>query len=163
MSRDILLVEDNSDDETLTLRTLKNSRVLNPVTIARDGAEAVDLLIGDRATPFALVLLDLRLPKIHGLEVLKRIRRDKRTKLTPVVILTTSSEENDIVNGYALGANSYIRKPIDFGEFAEAVSKVGMYWLMLNEMPPDGAVAPDQTGPVEALRPNEEAEENEHA
>jgi two-component system response regulator len=132
----ILLVEDNADDEKLTLRALKMNNILNPVVIARDGGEALELLLGTQAQPFGLVLLDLRLPKVHGLTVLQRLRADPSTRLTPVVILTSSKEEADLVSGYALGANSYIRKPVDFQRFAEAVARLGMYWLMLNEVAP---------------------------
>jgi CheY-like chemotaxis protein len=133
----ILLVEDSADDEKLTLRALKKNNIANPVVVARDGAEALDLLVGDKARPFALVLLDLRLPKIHGLKVLERLRADPRTKLTPVVILTSSKEESDLIQGYSLGANSYIRKPGDFQNFVSAVSQLGLYWLVLNEAPPE--------------------------
>jgi len=132
----ILLVEDNADDEKLTLRALKMNNILNPVVLARDGGEALELLLGTQAQPFGLVLLDLRLPKVHGLTVLQRMRADPRTRLTPVVILTSSKEEGDLVSGYALHANSYVRKPVDFHRFAEAVARLGMYWLMLNEVPP---------------------------
>ena len=134
--KSILLVEDNPDDEKLTLRALKKNNIANPVLVARDGAEAVEMLLGPMAQPFGLVLLDLRLPKIHGLKVLQRLRGDPRTRLTPVVILTSSKEEADLVQGYSLGANSFIRKPVDFQKFSEAVGQLGMYWLVLNEMPP---------------------------
>ncbi|HXD41618.1 MAG TPA: response regulator [Ramlibacter sp.] len=136
MNRKILLVEDNEDDEKLTLRALKKSNITNAVVIARDGAEALDLLIGDGAETFGLVLLDLRLPKVPGLEVLARIRSDPRTKLLPVVILTSSKEESDLAKGYSLGANSYIRKPVDFQQFTNTVAQLGLYWLVLNEIPP---------------------------
>ena len=136
MNRKILLIEDNEDDEKLTLRALKKNNIANPVVVARDGAEALELLIGDGAETFGLVLLDLRLPKVPGLEVLARIRSDPRTKLVPVVILTSSKEESDLVQGYSLGANSYIRKPVDFHKFIDAVAQLGLYWLVLNEMPP---------------------------
>lgn len=136
MNRKILLVEDNEDDEKLTLRALKKSNITNPVVIARDGAQALDLLIGERAETFSLVLLDLRLPKVPGLEVLARIRSDPRTKLLPVVILTSSKEESDLAQGYSLGANSYIRKPVDFHQFTDTVAQLGLYWLVLNETPP---------------------------
>src|SRR5206468_2848831 len=141
--RVILLVEDNPKDEALTLRALKKNNIRNEVVVARDGAEALDYLHaggtgGNRngdGLP-QLVLLDLKLPKIDGLEVLRRIRADERTRLLPVVILTSSREERDLVSGYGLGANSYIRKPVDFGQFVEAVRQLGLYWLVLNEPPP---------------------------
>jgi len=139
----ILLVEDNPDDEALTLRALMKNNILNPVTIVRDGVEALDYLFCQGAyasavvTPQpAVILLDLKLPKIDGLEVLKRLRADARTRLLPVVILTSSKEEQDLINGYQLGANSYIRKPVDFTQFMEAIRQVGLYWLMMNEPPP---------------------------
>lgn len=142
----ILLVEDNPDDEALTLRALKKNNILNDVVVARDGAEALDYLFGTgayedrdtRAQP-QLVLLDLKLPKIDGLEVLQRLRSDERTRLLPVVILTTSKEDRDVVASYTLGANSYIRKPVDFDEFMEAVRQLGLYWLLLNVAPPTGS------------------------
>ena len=139
----ILLVEDNPDDEMLILRTLKQNNVENNVAVARDGAEALDYLFGTgaraesgRLKP-AVVLLDLKLPKIDGLEVLKRVRADERTRLLPVVILTSSDEEKDMIRSYDLGANSYVRKPVEFGAFSEAVNQLGLYWLLLNEPPPD--------------------------
>lgn len=138
----ILLVEDNPDDELLTIRTLKKNNILNEVVVARDGAEALDLLFGkgrfaqpDNDLP-VVILLDLKLPYLSGLEVLRRIRSEERTKLLPVVILTTSDEEKDLVESYKLGANSYVRKPIDFTEFQEAVRQLALYWLLLNEAPP---------------------------
>jgi len=132
----ILLVEDNPDDEKLTLRALKKNNVANPVKVARDGQEALDYLF-DAAQPLpSVVLLDLRLPKVGGLEVLRRMRADPARKLVPVVILTSSKEESDLVQGYAFGANSYIRKPVDFEQFALAVRQVSLYWLLLNEPPP---------------------------
>ena len=134
----ILLVEDNPDDEALTLRALKNNNIFNEVTVARDGQEALDYFFGENASERpapAVVLLDLKLPKIDGLEVLRCIRADPRTRLQPIVILTSSKEEQDIVSGYSLGANSYIRKPVDFNQFMEAVRQLGLYWLVLNEPP----------------------------
>ena len=134
----ILLVEDNPDDEALTLRALKNNNIFNEVTVARDGQEALDYFFGEGATERpapCVVLLDLKLPKIDGLEVLRFIRADPRTRLQPIVILTSSKEEQDIITGYSLGANSYIRKPVDFNQFMEAVRQLGLYWLVLNEPP----------------------------
>jgi two-component system, response regulator len=139
----ILLVEDNPRDEELALLALEDSHVVNTVNVARDGEEALDYLFckGDyagraAAYPPGLVLLDLKLPKVDGLEVLRRIRAEERTRLLPVVILTSSAEEQDILEGYRLGTNSYVRKPIDFMEFTEAVRQLGLYWLLLNTMPP---------------------------
>lgn len=132
-SKNILLIEDNPDDVVLTLRALKKAKVANEVTVARDGVEALDYLLGEKRFQPALILLDLKLPKIGGLEVLKRLRADESTKLLPVVILTSSKEESDVITGYSLGANSYIRKPVDFNQFADAVQKLGLYWLVLNE------------------------------
>ncbi len=138
--RAILLVEDNPDDEALTLRALKKNDISNEVLVAHDGAEALEFLFtksnGNGDGLPALVLLDLKLPKVDGLEVLRRVRADARTRLLPVVILTTSREEQDLANGYQLGANSYIRKPVDFGQFTESVRQLGLYWLVLNETPP---------------------------
>ena len=139
----ILLVEDNADDEALTLRALKKNSIRNEVVVARDGAEALDFLFGTgayagrdlRVMP-TITLLDLKLPKVDGLEVLRRLRVDDRTKSLPVVILTSSKEEQDLINGYRLGANSYIRKPVDFAQFNEAIRELGLYWLVLNEPPP---------------------------
>ena len=141
--RIILLVEDNPNDEALTLRALKKSNILNPVIVARDGAEALDYLFArgayqDRkpAGNPEVVLLDLKLPKLDGLEVLRQIRAAERTKLLPVVVLTSSVEEQDLLRGYALGANSYVRKPVDFTQFVDAVKQLGLYWLVLNQRPP---------------------------
>jgi two-component system response regulator len=139
----ILLVEDNPDDEVLTLRAFKKNNSGNQVVVARDGAEALDYLFGTgpysgrdtRVVP-AVTLLDLKLPKIDGLEVLQQIRADHRTRLMPVVILTSSREEQDLIKGYKLGANSYIRKPVDFSQFVEAIRQLGLYWLVINESPP---------------------------
>ncbi len=139
----ILLVEDNPDDEALTLRALKKNNIMNEVVVARDGAEALDYLFSrgthanrDPHKQPAVTLLDLKLPKVDGLEVLRQIRANPSTQLLPVVILTSSKEEQDLINGYRLGANSYIRKPVDFGQFMEAVRNLGLYWLVLNETPP---------------------------
>lgn len=135
----ILLVEDNPDDEALTLRALRKNNMLNEVAVARDGQEALDYFFGENASanPLpTLMLLDLKLPKIDGLEVLRRIRAEPRTALLPIVILTSSKEEQDIINGYRLGANSYIRKPVDFNQFMEAIRQLGLYWLVLNELAP---------------------------
>lgn len=138
----ILLVEDNPDDEELTLLALKESNILNPIVVARDGAEALDYLFAtgkyadrDASLHPQLILLDLKLPKLGGLEVLKRLRADPRTALVPVVVLTSSSEEEGIAASYRLGANSYVRKPVEFHRFADAVKQMGLYWLLLNEAP----------------------------
>lgn len=135
----ILLVEDNPDDEALTLRALKKNNIFNEVVVARDGVEALDYMFGtgqyqgrDVTRTPQVILLDLKLPKLDGLEVLRRLRADERTRLQPVVILTTSNEDRDITSSYQLGANSYIRKPVDFDQFMEAVRQLGLYWLVLN-------------------------------
>ena len=139
--KSILLVEDNPDDEELILRSLRKVNIANDVTVARDGAQAIELLFGEGRKAFrdgalpAVVLLDLRLPKVGGFEVLKKIRTHPETRLLPVVILTSSSEEEDIARSYEGGANSYVRKPIDFTEFASAVSQLGLYWVILNSVP----------------------------
>jgi CheY-like chemotaxis protein len=139
----ILLVEDNHDDEELVLRALKRSNIGNDVVVVRDGAEALDYLFGmgaytGRNTNMlpSVVLLDLNLPKMGGLEVLQRLRANELTRLLPVVILTSSKEERDVFEGYRLGANSYVRKPIDFVEFATAIGNLGLFWVILNELPP---------------------------
>ena len=138
----ILLVEDNPDDEELTRRALERNNISNEVVVARDGAEALDFLFGTGpqtgkapVVP-AVVLLDLKLPKVDGLEVLRRVRADERTRFIPVVILTSSKQEQDLIQGYESGANSYVRKPVDFGKFVEAVRHLGLYWLVINEHPP---------------------------
>jgi two-component system response regulator len=146
--RAILLVEDNPDDEALTLRAFAKNKITNPVVVVRDGAEALDYLFaagayakrdaGDRPQ---VVLLDLKLPKIDGIEVLKRIRSDPRTAVLPVVILTSSKQERDVIDGYRSGCNSYVRKPVDFDEFIEAARQLGLYWLLLNE-PPESDTIP---------------------
>lgn len=143
MTTSYFLVEDNPDDEALTLRALKKNNILNQVVVARDGAEALDYLFGagkysgrDPNLLPHVVLLDLKLPKVDGLEVLRQLRASERTKLLPVVILTSSNEEQDRYRGYDLGANSYVRKPVDFTKFIEAVRQLGLYWLVLNERPP---------------------------
>ncbi|HWL42529.1 MAG TPA: response regulator [Ilumatobacter sp.] len=136
-TKSILLVEDNPDDEELTLLAFQQNNIANTITVARDGAEALDLLHGpgrDTIEP-TFILLDLKLPKIDGLEVLQRIREDARTRFLPVVVLTSSREEQDLVASYSLGANSYVRKPVTFAEFVEAVRQLGLYWLLLNETP----------------------------
>lgn len=138
----ILLVENNPDDELLTLRALKKNNVFNKVVVARDGAEALDYLFGegayagrDTSDVPQLVLLDLKLPKVDGLEVLRRLRADERTRLLPVVILTSSREQQDLLDGYGYGANSYVRKPVDFAQFSRVVEQLELYWLVLNESP----------------------------
>jgi two-component system response regulator len=139
----ILLVEDNPDDEELTLRALQKNKIGNKVVVARDGAEALDFLFGagahsdrDLNEKPQVILLDLKLPKVDGLEVLRQIRAAETTRLLPVVILTSSKEEQDMIEGYKIGANSYVRKPVDFIQFVEAVRQLGLYWLVLNEAPP---------------------------
>lgn len=139
----ILLVEDNPDDEALTLRAFRKNRVANNLVVVRDGAEALDYMFGtgahagrDVSLLPQVVLLDLKLPKIDGLEVLRRIRADARTAMQPVVVLTSSNEDRDLVESYRLGANSYVRKPVDFEEFIEGARQLGLYWLLLNQTPP---------------------------
>jgi two-component system response regulator len=142
--QDILLVEDNPDDVELAMRAFRKNKIANKVVVARDGVEALDYLFcrgaftnrEPKETP-RLILLDLKLPKIDGLQVLEKIRSTKATRLTPVVILTSSKEEQDLLQSYRNGANSYVRKPIDFNAFVEAVRNIGLYWLLINEPPPD--------------------------
>lgn len=147
MSNDrvILLVEDDPKDEALTLRALRKSNVMNPVVVARDGREALDYLFvegahagRDRSVMPQVILLDLKLPKVDGLEVLEALRADESTRLLPVVVLTSSLEEQDLLRSYRLGANSYMRKPVDFAQFIESVRQLGLYWLVLNEAAPQG-------------------------
>jgi two-component system response regulator len=140
---EILLVEDNPDDVELTLRAFRKSKIANEIVVARDGVEALDYLFAtgqhagrDNSSLPQLVLLDLKLPRLDGLQVLERIRANGKTRLLPVVILTSSTEQPDLVSGYSLGANSYIRKPVDFQEFVVAVRRLGLYWLLLNQPPP---------------------------
>ncbi len=139
----ILLVEDNPDDEALAIRALKRNHISNEIVVAHDGVEALEYLFGtgayagrDLRFKPALVLLDLKLPRVDGIEVLRRLRENEHSRLLPVVILTTSSEEQDLLNSYSLGCNSYVRKPVDFLQFSEAVRQLGMYWLLMNEPPP---------------------------
>ncbi|AOV16445.1 two-component system response regulator [Acidihalobacter aeolianus] len=142
-NKPILLVEDNADDEELTIHAFEKNRISNQVIVARDGVEALDYLFGTgawaerdpRDVP-AMVLLDLKLPRVDGLEVLQRIRADERTRFLPVIILTSSNEDRDRLQGYSLGVNSYVRKPVDFDAFIEAAGQLGLYWLLLNESPP---------------------------
>jgi CheY-like chemotaxis protein len=139
----ILLVEDNPDDEALAIRALKRNHISNEIVVAHDGVEALDFMFGtgihigrNISIKPTVILLDLKLPRIDGIEVLRRLREDDRTKLVPVVVLTTSSEEQDMLDSYSLGCNSYIRKPVDFIQFSEAIRQLGMYWLLMNEPPP---------------------------
>jgi len=139
----IMLVDDNPDDEALTVRALRKNKIMNEIVVARDGQQALDYLFGegphkgrDTKEMPQVVLLDLNLPKLDGLGVLRRLRADERTRLLPVVILTSSNEEQDRVNGYGLGANSYVRKPVDFEQFVAAAAQLGLYWLVLNEPVP---------------------------
>lgn len=132
----ILLVEDNPDDEALMLRAFKKSNLANRIDVARDGAEAIAYLLGPAAQRPTLVILDLKLPRVDGLEVLRRVRAAEQTRTLPVVVLTSSREEQDLVESYRLGANSYVRKPVDFVQFAEATRTLGLYWLVVNEPPP---------------------------
>ena len=132
----IVLVEDNPDDQTLTLRALKKQNLANDIIVLSDGVEALDFLLDPERPLPNLVLLDLKLPKLDGLQVLRRLRAEPRTQLLPVVVLTSSDEDRDVIEGYRLGANSYIRKPVDFNQFSEAVRQLGLYWLVLNQSPP---------------------------
>jgi len=143
MEKIIMLVEDNPDDEELTLRALRKGNIANEVFVARDGTEALDFLFGtgkhagNKPLPMpAVVLLDLKLPKLNGIDVLKRMRADPRTKLIPVVVLTSSSEDEDMIKSYQSGANSYVRKPVEFSSFVNAVTQLGVYWMLLNQSPP---------------------------
>lgn len=140
----ILLVEDNPDDEELTLMALEKNNILNEVMVVRDGEEALEFLFGNgpgssisRKVLPAIVLLDLKLPKVTGLEVLQQIRGNQRTRMLPVVVLTSSKEDKDVIESYSLGCNSYVRKPVNFSMFVEATRQLGLYWLLLNEAPPD--------------------------
>jgi CheY-like chemotaxis protein len=149
--RTILLVEDNPDDEEFTLRAMRRAHVRNDIVVVRDGSEALDWLFGqglhagrDVAQLPAVVLLDLKLPKLSGIEVLRRIRADAQTRLVPVVVLTSSNEEEDMLDSYESGANSYVRKPVEFAAFADAVSKLGAYWMLLNETAPSPRERKDQ-------------------
>jgi two-component system, response regulator len=142
----VLLVEDNPDDELLTKRAFKAANLVNEITVARDGQEALDLLFGEHPLTPAAVLLDLKLPKVGGLEVLAALRADPRTKLLPVVILTSSDEDEDLIRAYAQGANSYVRKPVGFVEFSEAARRVGVYWMMMNEPVPSTADGSERQG-----------------
>ena len=145
MEKTILLVEDNPDDEELTLRALRKANIVNEVFVARDGQEALDFMFctgkhagrEGQAIP-GVILLDLKLPKLNGIDVLNRLRSDPRTKLVPVVVLTSSSEDEDMLRSYQSGANSYVRKPVEFPAFAAAVTQLGIYWMLLNESPPKG-------------------------
>jgi two-component system response regulator len=139
----ILIVEDNPDDEEFTLRALRRAKVTNEIVVTRDGSEALDYLYGtgayagrDPAVTPSVVLLDLKLPKLSGIDVLRRMRGEEATRYTPVVVLTSSSEDEDMLRSYASGANSYVRKPVEFGDFANAVAQLGVYWMLLNEPPP---------------------------
>jgi len=143
MEKMIMVVEDNPDDEELTLRALRQGKVANEIVVTRDGAEALEFMFGtgkyagrDISQMPSVILLDLKLPKLSGLDVLQRLRADARTKLVPIVILTSSSEDEDMLRSYQSGANSYVRKPVEFGAFANAVGQLGVYWLLLNQPPP---------------------------
>ena len=146
----ILLVEDNPDDEALTIRALQKNNIVNPIVVARDGAEALERLFGNgRLTDRpSLILLDLKIPKVGGLDVLRRIRASEATKLIPVVILTSSKQEEDVVAGYRSGANAYVQKPVNFGEFTEAVRALGLFWLLVNEPVPVGCPRATDADPL---------------
>jgi len=144
MTKEILLVEDNPSDEKLTLRAFKKANIANSITVVRDGEEALEYLFGvgrhagrDTSVLPAVVLLDLNLPKVSGLDVLRRVRDDARTRIMPIVVLTASREEEDLVRSYSLGANAYVRKPVDFSEFIEAAKTLGLFWALINECPPN--------------------------
>lgn len=137
----IVLIEDNPDDQALTLRALKKQNIANEIVVLQDGVEAIEFLLApDNPIPH-LVLLDLKLPKLDGLQVLQRLRSEPRTRLLPVVVLTSSDEDRDVIDGYRLGANSYIRKPVDFNQFSDAIRHLGLYWLVLNQPPPRSGLA----------------------
>jgi two-component system response regulator len=145
----ILLVEDNPDHEALTIRALKKNNIVNEVQVARDGAEALEMLMGTgrfeaKAVRPSVVLLDLKLPKVDGIDVLRQLRNHEPTRLLPVVVLTSSDEERDVLESYQYGANSYIRKPVDFLHFMESTKQLGLYWLVLNQSPPDPVVTDDK-------------------
>lgn len=146
MKNVILLVEDNPDDEALAIRALKKSNISNPIVVARDGVEALDMLFGsngrERISP-AVILMDLKLPRLNGIETLEKIRAAETTRNIPVVMLTTSDEEADVLRAYQSGVNSYVRKPIEFAEFSRVTSQLGMYWLLLNRQPPPNAISGD--------------------
>jgi DNA-binding response OmpR family regulator len=137
-SKPILLVEDNPDDVDLTIRAFRRNNVSNEIIVARDGVEAIDYLMGENTSLPIIILMDLKLPRLDGKEVLRKIRSTERTKLLPVIILTSSREEEDIIDSYNLGANGYVRKPVDFLEFTEAIKALGLFWLLWNEPPPVG-------------------------
>ena len=137
-SRSIALIEDNPDDEALTLRALRRNGIANEIVVLRDGAEALDFLLAPDTPAPQLILLDLKLPRVDGLQVLQRLRSEPKTRVLPIVVLTSSNEDRDLVESYRLGANSYIRKPVDFDQFSESVRQLGLYWLVLNQVPQGG-------------------------